>query len=118
MLSQSLRLILTFQGVQTVGLLKQVPVLANAASPTKTTVLPLLASKYNATAGALLATAGEPTQLVLTPYDDFGNKANVTTLSAYRVIVESTSGGRQRRRLVQSGQTSNIVDVSTHGLLL
>ena len=95
-----------------VALSKQVPVIPNSASATKTSVLPLLASTYNATAGAIMATAGEPTQLRVTPYDYFGNKANVTSPAAYRILVEATNGGRQRRRLIQSAQDPTIVDVS------
>ena len=100
------------QGTQTVAFSKVVPLLPNSASPTRTSVLPLLASTYNATAGCIMATAGEPTQLVVTPFDDFGNKANVTTPTAYRILVETMTRGRQRRRRIQSVQDPTIVDVS------
>ena len=59
-----------------------------------------------------MATAGEPTQLVVTPYDDFGNMANVTTAASYSIVVEAISGGRQRRRLIQSAEDPVIEDVS------
>jgi hypothetical protein len=54
-----------------------------------------MVGKYAGT-GSLLATAGAPTQLLITPYDDYGNVANITSLEALQltVVAEGTSQGR------------------------
>ena len=99
------------QGMQTSALSKNLPVLPNIVSPLRSTISPLLADSFNATAGAILATAGVATQIIITPFDNFGNRANITTPEAYRITVEASATGKRRRALLDSA-ASAVLDVS------
>ena len=97
---------------QSIAISKIVRVLSNAAMPTRTMVLPLLPASFDATAAALLATAGEALQLIIQPYDDCGNRANVTNPGAYRVTVEATARVRRRSTLEATSISPAVLDVS------
>lgn len=71
----------------------------------------MMSDAFDYTSGAVIATAGSPTQLIITPYDNYGNRANVTTVEAYRITVESSTRIRRRHTLESTDQTSSI-DVS------
>jgi hypothetical protein len=88
--------------LQTLAASAAIPVLPNFLAPGKTMVTPLLAGSYDAASGSLLATAGAPTQLLITPYDDYGNVANVTSLEAIKVTVV-IEGAYQGRYLMSAG---------------
>lgn len=98
------------QGLENTTLSQQVPVIPNAPSPTKTSIFPLLASSFNAQAGAIIGTAGQVIQLLIKPHDDYGNVANVTSPEAFVVTVTSASGGLHRRSLQQSSSIA-VLDV-------
>ena len=54
--------------------------------------------------------AGSPTQLLITPYDDYGNIANLTSLEGLQVTVVAEGFGQGRS--LKSAGDATIVQVS------
>jgi len=54
-----------------------------------------------------MTTAGAPMQLIITPYDNYGNVANITSLEALQVAVVA-EGGAQGRSLKSTGDSTVI----------
>ena len=86
-----------------------VTVLPGAICPKCTTLTPLLEESYDAATGAVVAVAGKPTQLLITPYNGHGNVANASAADMFAVGV--TAGQLPGSRLLGAASNATVLQV-------
>ena len=97
------------QGSEDVVAAANVTVLPGAICPKCSTLTPLLAESYDAATGAVVAVAGKTTQLLITPYDDHGNVANVSAADMFAVGV--AAGQLPGRRMLGAASNATVLQV-------